>query len=220
MIQILRPLLLPAVLLRAAWLRHRRVTMPAPPEASGWKGRFHFAVWVAMVAVQASAQPQERPTVMCYEMMPPAGNALEQPLSRVRVIWMALDSKQGPALESALRGATFVGDVEIGVSNFLVRIHRVLAQHNDITRVQRITCYKMTAASARRVGHQEAALAQLEALAEVRAKGKVLPEVLSQAEKNLREELRQLGIEPAPAEKEVLGAAKLLTAWYGAEPKS
>jgi len=210
----LRPFLLVAALARACWLRLLGRSGPDLGGHEGWPGRFRLAVWLALAMVPAASQEGLPPTVMCYDMAPPQSYP-ELPLARVRLMWMALDPAQGPALEAALAAAVRVGDVELPVSRLLVRVHQVLADHHDRTRVQRITCYRMTEAGARQMGHREAALAQLEALAKVRAAGQVAPEVLASAEAALRTELRQLGLEPAPGPKDAQAVARLLAGWYG-----
>ncbi len=209
----LRSILLPAALLQAAWLRLRGRPGPAFEGAEQWRERFRLAVWLAVIMLPAGAQEFRPPVVMCYEMMPPKERPL-RPLSRVRVLWMALDPQQGQALAAALGASVQTGEVEVQVSNLLLKIHQVLSEHRDLTRVQRITCYKMTEVGARKMGHREAALAQLEALAQVRKKGRVAPEALASAESVLRFELGQLGLEPPPGEKDVEGVAQLLTTWY------
>lgn len=210
---LLRIILLPAALLQATWLRLLGRPGPEFGNAEHWQGRFRLAVWLAVLMLPAGAQQPEPPTVMCYDMMPPKESPL-RPLSRVRVLWMALDPKQGQALASALAASVHTGEVEVQVSNLLLRIHEVLAAHRDRTRVQRITCYKMTEAGAMRMGHREAALKQLEALSKVRKAGRVAPDVLAKAESVLREELSQLGLEPAPDEKDVQEAAQILAHWH------
>ncbi len=210
---LLRILLLPAALLQAAWLRLRGRPGPEFGRAEHWPERFRLAVWLAVLFLPASAQQAEPPTVMCYDMMPPKESPL-RPLSRVRVLWMALDPKQGQALASALAASARTGEVDIKVSNLLLRIHEVLAAHRDRTRVQRITCYKMTEAGANLMGHKEAALRQLEAITRVRESGRVAPEVLASAEAVLQRELARLGLEPAPDEKDVREAAQILTTWH------
>ena len=208
-----RIILLPAALLRAAWLRLRDRPGPEFGNAEHWQGRYRLAVWLAVLMLPAVAQQPQTPTIMCYDMMPPKESLL-RPLSRVRVLWMALDPKQGQALASALAASARTGDVEVQVSNLLLRIHEVLAAHRHQTRVQRITCYKMTEAGASLMGHREAALRQLEALTKVRESGRVAPEVLASAEAVLRRELSRLGLEPAPDEKDVREAAHILTNWH------
>lgn len=210
---LLRIILLPAAHLQAAWLRLRGQPGPEFGNAEHWQGRFRLAVWLAVLMLPAGAQQPEPPTVMCYEMMPPKASPL-RPLSRVRVLWMALDPKQGQALASALAASARTGDVEVKVSNLLLRIHEVLAAHRDRTRVQRITCYKMTEAGASLMGHREAALRQLEALSKVRKAGLVAPDVLAKAESVLQKELSQLGLEPAPNGKDVQEVAQILTHWH------
>jgi hypothetical protein len=178
---LLRSLLLPASLIQAAWLRLRGRPAPDFGNVDQWRGRFRLAVWLAVFLLPAAAQQAEPPVVMCYDMMPPKETPL-RPLSRVRLMWMALDPKQSQALATALTASVRTGEVEVRVSNLLLRIHKVLADHQDRTRVQRITCYRMTEVGARMMGHREAALAQLEALAKVRKAGRVAPDVLASAE--------------------------------------
>ena len=209
----LRFVLLLAALFRSAWLRLLGRPGPDLGGAQGWQGRFRLAVWLALVMVPSMAQEAQPPTVMCYDMAPPLVHP-NRPLSRVRVMWMALDPQQGTALEAALASAAKAGDIEVTASKLLLRVHRVLAGHYDLTRVQRITCYKMSQAGARLMDHREAALAQLEALAKVREAGHVAPDILASAEAVLRTELGQMGIEPTPKEKEVQGVARMLTSWY------
>jgi hypothetical protein len=213
MSMLLRPFLLLAVLGRALWLRTRGRTSPEPEGADRWQGRFRLAVWLCLAMLPATAQDLQEPALMCYDMAPPLG-APTLPLSRVRVLWMALDPQQGRDLAAALAAAARAGDVEVKVSNLLVRIHTELAEHHERTRVQQITCYKMTEAGARQMGHRESALAQLEALAKVKQAGHLAPEVLASAEALLRTELAQLGLKPAPNAKELEGATRILTTWY------
>lgn len=210
---LLRPFLLLAALGRAAWLRRRGEEGPALGEAESWGGRFRLAVWLALATLPGLAQGAIPPGVTCYRVSSAPEPSLN-PMARVRVLWMALDPAQGPALEAALASAARSGAVEIRLSNLLLRLHGILAFHRKATRPVQVTCYEMTPAGAKQMQHREAALAQLEALAAVRAKGTVAPEVLAQAEGVLRGELTRLGIEPAPSEAEAVQAAKVLTGWY------
>lgn len=227
---LLRPFFLLVVMARATLLRAVGQSTAQPDRAETSRARFQLAVWLALAALPAGAQstplpprpaepPLREPVVMCYDMMPP-NRMPDRPLSRVRLLWMALDPAQAPALAAALKSAVAVGEVEARVSNVLIRVHAVLAEHHHRSRVERIMCYRMSEAGARTMGRREAALAQLEALQKTRKAGKVESAVLEKASANLAETFRELGLEPPPELQDAQAAARIVTEWALRSPEA
>jgi len=227
---LLRPFFLLVAMARAILLRALGRSTVQPDQAETSRGRFQLAVWLALAALPAGAQstalpprpaepPLREPVVMCYDMMPP-NKMPDRPLSRISLLWMALDPAQAPALAAALKSAVALGEVEARVSNVLIRVHAVLAAHHHRTRVERIMCYRMSETGARTMGRREAALAQVEAIQKARKAGKVDVAVLEKASANLAETFRDLGLEPPPELRDSQAAARIVAEWAWHSPEA